>query len=83
MQVPHPLPPEHQEAYRDKLGKTPTETTPLPGKLHHHRINGALIACYHTCRHRWYLWIPLWLLGDFVIDVLRFPVEHTLWEWFA
>ena len=83
MQVPHPLPPETRQPPKFEYPDD-AETAlrgPTPGRLHHHRINGALIACYHTCRHRWYIWIPLWLLGDFVIDVARFPLEHTLWEW--
>lgn len=53
--------------------KRVTEST---GKLHHHRINGALISCYHVCRTRWWLWIPLWLLAQ----TLSFPFEHYLWE---
>lgn len=42
---------------------------------HYHKDErGLLVRCYHVCRHKWYVWLPI----VFVFQVLMFPLEHQI-----
>ena len=46
---------------------------------HTHEIKPGLhVRCYHHCRHRWYLWIPI----AFVVQSIAVPLEHTIARFF-
>lgn len=45
---------------------------------HYHKDDhGILHKCYHVCRHKWYIWLPLL----FLFQVLMLPVEHAAADW--
>ena len=45
--------------------------------LHHHKVGNTLVACYHSCRHRWYIWAPIL----YILQSIMFPFEHETAEW--
>ncbi len=88
IEAPHPIPPETRrplvKAERHEFGEKPK---PEPYHVHVDK-QGIAHRCYHACRHRWYIWLPI----VFVFQVLAFPYEHKaaemVWElpgleWFA
>lgn len=47
-----------------------------PHHLHQDEY-GIWHKCYHACRHRWYIWLPI----AFVAQSLLVPFEHQIAEW--
>jgi hypothetical protein len=52
---------------------------PYEGQTGHYHTDsrGILHRCYHHCRHRPWLWLPI----VFVSQMFLFPLEHQVAEW--
>jgi hypothetical protein len=51
---------------------------PSLGGHQHVDKRGYVHWCYHQCKHRWYLWIPL----GFILQSIAVPLEHEIARWF-
>jgi hypothetical protein len=77
---PMPRPPEDFGVKTPNTGKTVDPVWSRPDSVAHFHTDdrGVLHRCYHVCRHRWYLWIPI----AFVLQSIAVPLEHTIARWF-
>lgn len=54
--------------------KDPNLITDEARGAHHHTDKTGLVHnCYHVCKSRWYIWLPI----IFTFQVLMFPLEHS------